>query len=442
MSNYNLLISQEEYEQILRVAASQPDVKKALLNSHDNSTWWPVHISDWRTRMLIAGLSARISYRMVHIYREIVEDLNSYTWDDITNMSEAQFKQIIRKIGLYNNRVNFWKSLVIFISYLEDNHLDFFSFSNDYLIRLIQENVNGASYKLAQCCVLYAKGYYSGIMPVDSGMKDLLGPCLGFPIPPGSYGHEAFRKKLEHLTSSVDCRKIAYELGYHKLNIPDKGPLTWWAHIVLISYKRYYCNNRNPENCPFKRDQVIKKFIGSTCSKDNPIYGGVRVVIIEGLDKSGKTSLSRLISKQGFKKSHFGYNKENNRSDIIELYEKLFEKTKKNRLIMDRSFISEYVYGPILRSESRLCDDDFTFFMKILIELKALVIYLYAPKEILLERLKGTRHKKSDEFLSKSFQDLSDRYSQIMDRVSLFLPVKRFDTSKTDLPEILTSLII
>ena len=117
---------------------------------------------------------------------------------------------------------------------------------------MIEQNVNGASYKVAQCSVLYARGYYSGIMPVDSGMKDIELPCLGFEEYKNATGHDILRKELENLVKDNDIEKIIKDNGYEKLNIPDYKNATWFCHLVLIYFKRYFCNKHEFKNCPLK----------------------------------------------------------------------------------------------------------------------------------------------------------------------------------------------
>ena len=33
---------------------------------------------------------------------------------------------------------------------------------------------------------------------------------------------------------------------------------TWFCHLVLIYYKRYFCNKHNPENCPLRNHVEVK----------------------------------------------------------------------------------------------------------------------------------------------------------------------------------------
>lgn len=61
---------------------------KELKRRNDNNEHlrWSLEVEDYRKRLLIAGLSTRISYNMIDSYRKVINDLNSYTYDEIKNM--------------------------------------------------------------------------------------------------------------------------------------------------------------------------------------------------------------------------------------------------------------------------------------------------------------------------------------------------------------------
>ena len=109
---------------------------------------------------------------------------------------------------------------------------------NSELIKLISNEVEGASYKVGECCALYVKGYYCGIMPVDSGMKDMELPCLGFKKYNKADGNYILSTELQTLTNNNDMSDIIKKNGYSDLNIPDYKNATWWVHLVLIYFKR------------------------------------------------------------------------------------------------------------------------------------------------------------------------------------------------------------
>lgn len=135
-----------------------------------------------------------------------------------------------------------------------DNHTDLESLKEDEFIELINNEVSGASYKVAQCCLLYYIGYPCSIMPVDSGMKDVLLPCIGYEKQKSGIGHEYARKTLEKDVSKIDKKKFIEETGL-KINEED---FNWWAHLSLIYYKRKHCNKKD-KTCPLHNDELSLK---------------------------------------------------------------------------------------------------------------------------------------------------------------------------------------
>lgn len=70
--------------------------------------------------------------------------------------------------------------------------------------------------------------------------------------------------------------------------------------------------------------------------------------------------------------------------DLLSKYMKVLL-SDNTELVLDRSFISEMVYGPVIRNKCKLSIEDYT---KLLIAYKntgAKIIYLTAPKEVLLK---------------------------------------------------------
>ena len=242
-------LSTSEFEQLLIRCASLPDVRREVIRNHDDNIWWPRRITDWRLRMLIAGLTTRVSYAMVTTYQEVVQRLNEIGYDHLSTYKTDELSKLVSPLGLKSNRVHYCESMFEFIKDLQRRDTHPASLSNDELIGSIAERVFGASYKVGQCCTLNAKGYYCGIIPVDSGMKDKLSICLGMDVVKTAYGHELMRKQLESYVAEIDCRKIAIRTGYEGLSFPTEGPLSWWSHLVLIYYKRLYCN-RPAARCP------------------------------------------------------------------------------------------------------------------------------------------------------------------------------------------------
>lgn len=248
-------MEKEKMYKILDICSSLEDVKKDVIKNHDNNMWWPLDIEDDRKRLLIAGLSTRISYNMIGTYVKVIEMLDSFSYEEISSMTDIEIIEIIKPLGLSNTRLKYVRSMIDFIN---RNQNDINNMDKDTLIDLIAKNVNGASYKVAQCCVLYINDYHCQIMPVDSGMKDMTLPCFGFKEQKAGIGHEYARKDLESSIEGLDLGELIKKNGYEEsITLPKEEPYTWWAHLVLIYYKRHYCNKHKPNDCPIKQQVKI-----------------------------------------------------------------------------------------------------------------------------------------------------------------------------------------
>jgi len=416
------ILDPQKYSEILTICASQEQVREEVLKNHEDNMWWPRSIKDWRIRFLVAGVSARINYRMIKTYQRVIEKLKRYSYETIASMRKEEFVSIIKPLGLTNLRVKFWQSTIKFIEKVEEGKIKISDFSNDELICLIRKEVEGADYHLAQCCALYLRCYYCGIIPVDSGMIRFLAPCLGFPLPKGSYAYEILRKELEELSSKIDCLKIANTTGYQSIIFPKNKPLTWWMHLVLIYYKRAFCNKHNPNLCPLRRHPLIGEFIGRMCDRNHPQIGGVKNVIFEGIDGTGKTTMTKMFLTIGFKKVHAKYHPEI--ENLYSFYDSLLEDLSNQRIVFDRSFISEMVYGPILRNKSRLSMRQLENLLIKLKNQKTLLVYLYSPLEILLKR------KGQETNLIKHYPKLTGEYEKLIKIVEEFIPVVQLNSGK------------
>lgn len=52
---------------------------------------------------------------------------------------------------------------------------------------------------------------------------------------------------LRKLTAENDFSKLVLENGYEDLKIPDIRHPTWLIHLVLIYFKRFYCDKGTSE---------------------------------------------------------------------------------------------------------------------------------------------------------------------------------------------------
>lgn len=245
-------------------AAMQPDVRAAVEANHDNNRWWPAYVQDWRLRMAVAGWSSRVSYAMVDTYAGVVDRANTLGWEGLATLDDEPLRRLLRPIGLASARIRYLRSLVHFIDRASVSGIDLATAHPDDLIASITTGVDGAGYNTAQCAVLYARGYHCGVIPVDSGMVTKLAPLLGVNLASGTAGYEQLRQllQLSVLAQTDAYRELAAHLDY-RITIPPSGPPTWFAHLVLIYFKRLYLNWPKPHLCPHR--PVCPELLGCGC---------------------------------------------------------------------------------------------------------------------------------------------------------------------------------
>lgn len=244
---FNPELSQRVLE-VTSAAAALPQVRAQVEANHDQNRWWPTTITDPRTRILAAGWSTRVSYTMIDTYARVIAHVDALGFDRLTAASDEQISDWARPLGLPAARVTYLRSLTAFLSRLEDEGTDIRSGDANTIISRFAGEVTQASFKVAQCAVLYARGYHCGIIPVDSGMVTKLAPALGIHLPSGPIAHERMRLLLQECVAdrTADYRSLAAEQA---VTIPNAATPTWWAHLTLIYFKRLFLNRPTPRRC-------------------------------------------------------------------------------------------------------------------------------------------------------------------------------------------------
>ncbi len=415
---------------VISTCANLPEVRREVFKNHDNNLWWPTTTKDWRLRMVIAGWSTRVSYNMISTYQRVVSDAINIGYESLCRMSDEDLENIVGPLGLFTARRDYLKSLKQFVDELKDQAVSPFEISNDDLIDMFARRVRGANYKVAQCAVLYAKGYHCGIFPVDSGMKDMLGPCLGLHLPRGPVAHEIMRKHIETIlnTNSTDYYNLALRTGYGELSIAENIAPIWWAHLVLIYFKRLYCNKKNPIQCPLRSDSNIGECVGAMCDRNVPRIGGYPYVVLEGIDCVGKTTVAEKLKAMGYKVYHSMHNPDY--INIVSHYQTLINESTAPA-VFDRSFISEVTYGRAIRKQSRLSESDLRSLLELLSKKHCIIFYLKEDKEIVRNRLLDSQNNHRD--IIVHLDNLISEYDECMKIVSDYMPV--YEIHPTTVPQ-------
>lgn len=93
-------------------------------------------------------------------------------------------------------------------------------------------------------------------------------------------------------------------------------------------------------------------------------------IIIEGADKTGKTTLANAITEKfGSKYVHFGKPKKHAATEYIE-----YALAMNENLVLDRFYLGELVYGPLLRGKAAVDDVEFATIERVLRKKQAILI--------------------------------------------------------------------
>ncbi|WP_053679725.1 hypothetical protein [Streptomyces sp. XY66] len=229
-------------------AAALTDVRAEVETNHDHNRWWPPTITDPRMRMLAAGWSTRINYRMVDTYAAVLARADTLGFDALTDLDDDQARALVAPLGLTEARLTYLYSLADTLARWDKDGTDPAAWDSKTFIAAFARDVRGASYKVAQCAALYARGYHCGIIPVDSGMVTKLAPALGFTLPSGPAAHEHLRLLLEHAVARHTDALRALTADQN-VTIPAEAAPTWWTHLTLIYFKRLYLNRPPARLC-------------------------------------------------------------------------------------------------------------------------------------------------------------------------------------------------
>ena len=149
------------------------------------------------------------------------------------------------------------------------------------------------------------------------------------------------------------------------------------------------------------------------------------MIIIEGIDGSGKSTVASYLEAKGYKTHHLQHD-EKTEAGFMRLL-----RQDKGKLVLDRGFITEVVYGPILRDYSRIDEKALERLILHYKRAETKIIYLKALKEDLITR--RFKDKEDYKMLIRYYDMLSQKYDEYMERLSKDFPILTINTSEESL---------
>ena len=158
------------------------------------------------------------------------------------------------------------------------------------------------------------------------------------------------------------------------------------------------------------------------------------MLIIEGLDGTGKTTLVNDLLKHNYKLV-----KPNDKIDSQYIKYKNLIENSDNKSVSDRSFISEMVYGKVLSGKTKLSEEEFNNLISTYSKYKTQIIYLYASKETLLKRRNDDL--KDKQVLELLYQDLMDEFQRRLEYISSYIDIITINTDINDKEHVLSKIL-
>lgn len=146
------------------------------------------------------------------------------------------------------------------------------------------------------------------------------------------------------------------------------------------------------------------------------------IIILEGPDGSGKTTLANALAKQTKYPIKHCVQPKPDESGMLGMYLNLIKSNK--NLILDRSWYSEMVYGPVMRGTSEISYPDMYLLEQALVKHGAIIIHCTDKPEVLWCRCA----KRGEDYVTNysTFEAIHKGFNELMN-VPHLVPVVKYD---------------
>lgn len=145
------------------------------------------------------------------------------------------------------------------------------------------------------------------------------------------------------------------------------------------------------------------------------------IIIIEGADGAGKTTLANKLAEQtGFPIVHRSNPKsEEEKKQMMAMYIQTIKENK--NCIFDRCWYSEMVYGPVMRDKSYISEEQMYVLEDMLNQVGAVIIHCTASKKVLWSRCK----KRGEDYIKRrrTLGKIRDGFIRVLEATPHIIPV-------------------
>ncbi|MFI2031641.1 hypothetical protein [Streptomyces buecherae] len=161
--------------------------------------------------------------------------------------------------------------------------------------------------------------------------------------------------------------------------------------------------------------------------KLDQIAGEYQTLALEGCDGVGKSTLAaRLSMHYGFTVVHSP--KTPDHLDLVSRYREILTQT--GRLLFDRCFISELVYGPLHRGRSRINWSQAIDLAESVVERSGTFVHLTAPPAVIQQRLLS---RDGEAIRLEDISALVEGYRKVFSTLADYTRVLTLDTMSPEL---------
>lgn len=153
-----------------------------------------------------------------------------------------------------------------------------------------------------------------------------------------------------------------------------------------------------------------------------------RTVVLEGCDGVGKSTLgTRLSTHHGFTLIHSPRTPDH--LDLAGRYREIL--AGNGRILFDRCFISELVYGPLQRGRSRISWSEAIDLAESVIKRSGVLVHLTAPPAVIRRRLLS---RDGEAVSLEEITALVSGYERVFSTLADYTHVLTYDTSRSTIP--------